>query len=135
MARNAAPPPETGTETDQETSRITTIADLKTEQDRQGGLIDELLTLVKGGQREEGKAHDAAQAHVENKLADPGHLGEIRQAIRDVNAETAAAEQASAHEREHERLRHGQEPAEQQPRDAMVKGKARLQKMLFGADR
>ena len=98
------------------------------------GKVDQLLG---GGRRAETQAHDAAQARVEHKLADPGHMDEIKKAIRDVRAEDVAAEAQQAHDAEHARLRQGTQPREpeQQPREAMPRGKGRLQKILFGADR
>jgi hypothetical protein len=112
---------------DAETARITTIDDLKTEQARQASVLDELLTLVKGGERE---AHGAAQQHVEHRLDDPGHLDEIKRAIRDVNAEQAAAQAQAAHDAEHGRLRQQAEP-EKPPREAMQTWKARMQYRMF----
>jgi hypothetical protein len=113
---------------DTETQRITTIDDLKTEQARQAGVLDELLSLVKGGERE---AHGAAQQHVEHRLDDPGHLDEIKKAIRDVNAEQAAAQAQAAHDAEHGRLRQQQAEPEKPPREAMQTWKAKLQHRMF----
>lgn len=57
----------------------------------------------------------------------------MRTAVREVNAEAAAAERDRQHAADHEQMR---KPApEQAPREVMVKGKARLQKALFGGDR
>lgn len=106
------------------------ITDLKAEQTRQAGMLDELLTIVKGGGGKQDPAPEQGQP-------DPaGHLDEIRQAIRDVNAEQAKEAQAARAARD---AGQGKAPAkppepEQQPREAMQSWKSRLQKSMFGSD-
>jgi hypothetical protein len=118
---------------DTEASRITTIDELKQEQDRQGGILDRLVQLVEG-RGPAAPVHDAAQQRVERKLGDPGHITEIKQALRDVQAEDAAASASAAHDAEHARLKQGPAAeAEQAPREAARPAwKQRMQTMLFG---
>jgi hypothetical protein len=116
---------------DPEAARITTIDDLKTEQARQAGVLDQLLAIVKGegGQAEGVKtdAHQAAQDRVDARLDRPSLVqDQMRQAVRDVQAE-------ADHKAEHDRLKQPP-PAETAPREVVVRGKARLQRALFGAD-
>lgn len=113
-----------------EENRITTIDGLKTEQTRQAGVLDRLLQLVEGGEHQAasttGDVHAAGQQRVEDRLDRPSRIqDEIQQAIRAVQAD-------QQHEADHARLR--QPPAETTPREVMVKGKARLQRRMFGAD-
>lgn len=126
-------------DSDPENDRITTIEDLAARQDRTDSKVDSLIgridQVLGAGKTAEGQAHDAAQGHLERKLADPGHLDEIKAAIRDVRAEEADAAARTAHDAEHERLRQGADAAEQAPREAVVKGKQRLQRWMFGGDR
>jgi uncharacterized protein YukE len=135
---NPNPPSPAGDQADGEADRITTIEDLAARQDRTDSKVDGLTSridqVLAGGKHAEGQAHAAAQDRVEHKLSDPGHLDEIKAAIRDVNAEAADAEARSAHDAEHERLRQGTQAAEQAPREAVVRGKQRLQRWIFGGD-
>lgn len=133
MARTAQPDPAQQPGPDPEADRITTIDQLKTEQDRQAGVLDELLSLVKGGQQPP-KTGAAPAPGDSGDGGGPDRLGEIKQAIRDVRAEDAAADARAAHDAEHARLKEGAKAPEQQPRDAMPRGKARLQKLMFGGD-
>ena len=133
-----APSPAGDQNSDGEADRITTIEDLAARQQQTDSKVDGLISridqVLAGGQHAEGQAHAAAQDRVEHKLSDPGHLDEIKAAIRDVRAEEADAAARSAHDAEHERLRQGAQAAEQAPREAMVRGKQRLQRILFGGD-
>lgn len=122
-----------------EEDRITTIDELRAEQDRQAGVLDELLGLVRGGQQHGQRgvrtAHDADREMVDRRLDRGSRVqDEMRQAVRDVRAEEQAEEARRQHDADHARMRQQPEP-EQQPREVMVSGKARLQRLLFGADK
>jgi hypothetical protein len=123
---------------DGEAARITTIEDLAARQQATDSKVDTLIgridQVLAGAAPAEQQAHQAAQDRVQHKLGDPGHLDEIRQAIRDVAAEQQAAQAQAGHDAEHERLRSQAAVAEKQPREAMIRGKQRLQRFLFGAD-
>jgi hypothetical protein len=123
---------------DPEAARITTIDDLKTEQAHQAGVLDQLLALVKGegGQAEglKADAHTAAQGRVDARLDRPSVVqDQMRQAVRDVQAEAARQQAEADHRAEHDRLKQPP-PAETAPREVVVRGKARLQRVMFGAD-
>ena len=122
-----------------EEDRITTIGELRAEQDRQAGVLDELLDLVRGGQQHGQRAvrtaHDTDREAVGRRLDRGSRVqDEMRQAIRDVRAEEQAEEARRQHDADHARIRQQPEP-EHQPREVMVSGKARLQRLLFGADK
>lgn len=144
MARNTEPQTSTGQQQqdgqapDGEASRITTIEDIAARQHATDSKVDTLMSkvdqLLGGGHRDEPAGPGQATGQPAGQPAD--HLDEIKRAIRDVRAEDAAADQQAAHDAEHARLRDGQKPPpEQKPRDAMPRGKERLQRLMFGADK
>jgi hypothetical protein len=123
---------------DPEAARITTIDELATEQNRQAGVLDELLAIVKGegaqAQGVQADAHTAARGRVDARLDRPSMVqDQMRQAVRDVQAEAARQQAEAAHNAEHDRLKQPP-PAETAPREVVVRGKARLQRFMFGAD-
>lgn len=116
----------------QEEQRITTIAELSERQERTEGKLDRILGIL-GDKGEHTQAHAGAQQHVEERLDRPGRIqDEMRQAIRDVRAEEQAAEARRQHDAEHQQMR---PPPETQPREVAVRGKAKLQRVLFGAEK
>lgn len=143
MARTPAPQADPGQQQDAgqgqdpEAGRITTIEDIAARQHATDGKVDTLMgkvdQLLGGSQHREPAGPGQATGQPAGQPAD--HLDEIKRAIRDVRAEDQAADQQAAHDAEHARLRDGQKPPEQQPREAAVRGKQRLQKILFGADK
>ena len=112
---------------DKEASRITTIEDLSARQDRTESKLDRILGLLGSSTGNDAPASGA----------DPAPrpvLDDIKKAIRDVGAEQQQAQADAAHAADHDRLRSAQQQKEPEntPRDAMIHGKERLQKMLFG---
>jgi hypothetical protein len=92
------------------------------EQERQGGLLDKIWDKLGG----DDTSQPARTTTGDDPKADAADMTEqMRQAVRDVRAEEAAAAGT-------------QEPkkpeAETIPREVMIKGKARLQSALFGKD-
>lgn len=68
-----------------EESRIASIAEMRAEQERQGGILDRLVAFMDGGK----PASEPPGAKTDP--VDAPDIGEqMRQAVRDVNAETAA---------------------------------------------
>jgi hypothetical protein len=93
---------------------------IEAEQERQGGLLDKIAAKLDGGSQQPPAAEPVTRADPA-----PGDMAEqMRQAVRDVNAEQAQADAAK-----------DKTPApEQAPREVMIRGKARLQRALFGGD-
>jgi hypothetical protein len=118
---------------DAETDRITTIKDLKTEQNRQAGVLDELLSIVKGGGQHTGTAHGQASGPAAPGQQ-PAALSDIKQAIRDVHAEDQAEADRAAGEAARKNPP-GKEPEpEHTPREAAPTWKTRMQGALFGKE-
>lgn len=97
---------------------------LEREQQRQGGLLEQISAAVLG--KTAGAAPDAppaAQHVTETRLERSSNvIDQMRQAVRDVNAEAAQQQADAQHQAEHERMRqqsgqHGDPPrqAENQP--------------------
>jgi hypothetical protein len=93
---------------------------LETEQKRQGGILDRIEGLLTTSGDTTVTSADQPPA------ADAAGMAEqMRQAVRDVNAEAAAAAPKDA----------PKAPApETTPREVMIKGKDKLQRVLFGGD-
>lgn len=92
---------------------------LEAEQQRQGGVLDEIKGLLTS--RPQGDPPVTSADPVP-----PGDMAEqMRQAVRDVQAEAAATvkDKPAAPE------------PETTPREVMIKGKERLQRALFGGDK
>lgn len=97
------------------------VSKIEAEQERQGGVLDKIVGMLA----------DAPDSNTTVTRADEPPAAaatdmteQMRQAIRDVSAEAAAAgkqEPASP-------------PAETTPREVMIRGKERLQRALFGSD-
>lgn len=130
----AKPPEPAQPAADQETGRITTIEDLSARQDRTESKLDQILGLLGSSSKDQAPA-----AAGDGSAAAPGFgMNEIKQAIRDVGAEQQQKEADAAHAAEHDRLRGAQQQQkepEHTPRDAMIRGKERLQKVLFGGEK
>lgn len=109
---------------DPEAGRIKSIADLQAEQERQGGVLDKILSRLAGAPEPDTSVTSADPAPAA-AAADMG--AQMRQAIKDVQAEEDA-ELGRQH-----RLGKRPEP-ETSPREVMVRGKDRLQRALFGGD-
>jgi hypothetical protein len=132
--RKTDPPaePEPQQQPDAEAGRITTIEDLSARQQQTDSKLDGIaakLDRLLGGGQDDTPATTAAE---------PSGLGldDIKKAIRDVGAEQQQQQADAAHAAEHDQLRQArQKEPEHQPRDAMIRGKERLQRVLFGGDK
>jgi hypothetical protein len=92
---------------------------LEAGQERQDSKLDQILGMLSG-------AKDKPAETVTEAEAAPGDMAEqMRQAVRDVRAEEAAAAKPEPKTPEPETT----------PREVMIRGKARLQKTLFGGER
>lgn len=114
------------------------IDQLRAEQERQAGVLDRIIGILEGDTRQAvGQAHDADRQVVDRRLDRGSRIADdVRQAVRDVQAEQAAAQAEQLHQADHARLREQQQkPAETAPREVIVSGKARLQRIMFGADK
>jgi hypothetical protein len=107
---------EQATETTGEEERIHSLDEINRRQDEQGSKIDEILGILKsgftGGERETTSA-DPPPA--------PDIAEQVRQAVRDVAAETAAGS--------------GEPRPEQPPKEAGQPTRAKIQKFMFGQDK
>jgi hypothetical protein len=92
--------------------RVDTI---ETEQKRQGGILERIESLLTTSSDSTVTSADQPPA---TTAADMGE--QMRQAVRDVNAEAAAAPAPP--------------PPETTPREVMIRGKDKLQRALFGSD-
>jgi hypothetical protein len=105
------------------------LVKLEAEQAEQGGKLDQILGLLKGG---EGKAHDAAQEHTEEHLDRSSTIADqVRQAVEQVGAEKAAKEAEEAHKADHAALR---EQREKPPRESQSGFRGKLQRAMFGSE-
>lgn len=92
---------------------------IEREQERQGGVLDRIVGMLGDTDR------DTTTTRADNPATDAADMTEqMRQAVRDVNAEAAAAATKEPSKPEPETT----------PREVMVKGKERLQRALFGSD-
>jgi ribonuclease D len=97
------------------------VDSIEAEQQRQGGILNEIRDKLTGSPE--------GDTTVTRGTEPPGPSAadmaeQMRQAVRDVRAEEAAAE-----------TKEPKEPApETTPREVMVKGKDKLQRWMFGAD-
>lgn len=113
------------------------IDQLRAEQERQAGVLDRIIGMLEGDTRRGvDQAHDADRQVVDRRLDRGSRIADdVRQAVRDVQAEQAAAQAEQLHQADHARLREQQQkPAETAPREVIVSGKARLQRIMFGGD-
>ena len=119
---------------DREANRIRSLDErfgaIESEQRAQRGILEQLRDALTGDD-DGGGGGGAVTGDPAPGGADMGE--QMRQAIRDVRAEDAAAEAERQHAADHDRLR--QPPAERQPREVGVRGRDRLQRVLFGGDR
>jgi hypothetical protein len=93
------------------------VGDLERGQERQDSKLDEVIDLLSGS-----AGGDTPAASADQPPAGAADITEqVRQAVRDVNAEAASKEQ-------------GRPAPEMTPREVGVKGKAKLQGWLFGGD-
>ena len=116
---NAQTPPDGG----QDQSLGKRVDGLETEQKRQGGVLDRIEGLLTDRDKDSGTVVNADPPPAG---VNPAEMAEqMKQAVRDVQAEDDAALGRQVRHRP---------PPEQTPREVMVKGKARLQRALFGGD-
>lgn len=118
----AAPPPQQQKPDDR-------IDQLAARQERTESKIDKVLDMLGG--KDDPPAPGTGAAGAGSPPAD--HLGEIKQAIRDVRAEEQQAAADAAHKADHDRLKNKPEP-EKQPRESGPTWKDRLQNVMFGGD-
>lgn len=119
---------------DTEAGRVQALDDrfgkIEAEQQRQGGI---LATIADKLGTTEGKAHDAAQQHTEDRLERPDTIAAmVKKAVQDVGAEAEAERQRQDHDAEHQRIREGREKQEVPPRPAGPSWKAKWQAAMFG---
>ncbi len=119
---------------DGEAGRVKSLDDrfgaIEARQEKQEGLLEQILGKLGGGG---GEAEPVTRGD-EPAAPSPGEMAEqMRQAVRDVRAEEAAEQARAAHDADHAKMR-TPEP-EQTPREVMIRGKARLQRLMFGAER
>jgi len=98
------------------------VDSIEAEQKRQGGILEEIRDKLTGSSAEDDKN---VTRGTEPPAGGADMAEQMRQAVRDVNAEAAAAaaKQPPA-----------APPPETSPREVMIKGKERLQRALFGGD-
>ena len=108
-------PPETPPASAPVDERVTRI---EREQERQGTVLDRIVGILGDTPSDTTVTRADAPASV----ADMGE--QMRQAVRDVRAEEAAASKPEA----------TTPPPETTPREVMIRGKERLQRALFGSD-
>lgn len=97
------------------------VGKIEAEQERQGGILDKILGKLDGLS----PADNPGVTRGTEPPAGPADMGEqMRQAVRDVNAEAAAAAKDKPAAPEPETT----------PREVMIKGKERLQRALFGGE-
>lgn len=102
------------------------IGQIETEQQRQGGLLEQIAAKIGAGPGD-GKQDDSSAA------APAGDIqAQMADAVRAVRAEEKAAEAQAAHDAEHQALRDG--PKEKTPREG-TGWKERLEHAMFGKDR
>lgn len=95
---------------------------LEAGQAEQGGKLDQIIGMLKGGA---GDAHAAAQAHTERRLDESSTIADqVKQAVRDVHAEQAQDAAKAKPEPE----------PEQPPREPQSGIKAKLQRAMFGGE-
>lgn len=103
---------------------------LEQEQREQRGLLEQLLA----GKGPAKGAHDAAQQRTQHRLEQgpaASIADQVRQAVKDVNAEAAQQQAEADHAAEHQRMR---EAAERPPRERAGGLRGRLQTVMFGRD-
>jgi hypothetical protein len=120
---------------DEEVSRIealdTRFGRIESEQAEHRGMLERILDRVGGAEHQ---AHDEAEQHTQKRLEKPpaqSMAEQVKRAVKDVKAEEAAEETRKAHDADHERIR---QEAERRPREAASGGRAKLQRIMFGAD-
>lgn len=99
------------------------VSRIEREQDRQGGVLDKIVGML--GNRDDPPDTGSVTRGDDPKTAAADMGEQMRQAVRDVRAEEAAASTSKEPDK----------PApETTPREVMIKGKERLQRALFGTD-
>lgn len=99
------------------------VGKIETEQERQGGILDQIRDHLTG-RADTGPAPAVRGDDPGPSAADMAE--QMRQAVRDVRAEEAAAATKDTPARP--------EP-ETTPREVMIRGKDKLQRVLFGGDK
>jgi len=96
------------------------VTRIELEQDRQGTVLDRIVSILG-----DDTSSDTTVTRADNPVASVADMGEqMRQAVRDVRAEEAAASTTQDKT----------PPPETTPREVMIRGKERLQRALFGGD-
>ena len=106
---------------------------IEQEQTEQRGLLEQIRDAV-AGTGPARPAHDKAQAHTEQRLEQPpaaAMADQVRQAVKDVNAEEEQRKRQADHDADHDRIR---ELAERAPRESQSGWRAKLQRGMFGSD-
>jgi hypothetical protein len=125
------PARETGETEETEQSQDARLDKLESVQAEQGGKLDQILALVKG---KEDEAHDKAEKHTQDRLANPPAAtiaDQVRQAVKEVGAEEEQRRRQAEHDEHHKNLR---EQAERPPREPVSGFRGRLQSAMFGKD-
>lgn len=100
------------------------VGKIESEQERQGGVLDQILGKLTGS------GSETTVTEGTDPPAAPGDVAEqMRQAVRDVQAEADAEAGKAA------RLGGKRPDPETTPREVMVKGKDKLQRLMFGGDK
>jgi hypothetical protein len=99
---------------------------IETEQREQRGMLDKILTAVSGtGGQAAATAHRADTTVVDDRLDRPSRIqDQMKEAIRAVNAEQQQAQQPGP----------AAPAAEAAPAEVAIRGKQRLQQIVFGKD-
>lgn len=101
------------------------VGKIEAEQERQGGILDQILGKIDGLS----PAGDTSVTTGTTPPAGPADMTEqMRQAVRDVQAEADAEAGRAA------RLGPKRPEPETTPREVMLKGKDKLQRIVFGGD-
>lgn len=109
------------------------IDQLEQRQNSMDSKLDRILDRLGGGGKDQGDAGSSGQPARQDPPADrPGQIqDQMAEAIRAVRAEEKAEEARRQHDADHQRMKPPQETA---PREVTVRGKARLQRALFGGE-
>lgn len=127
-----------GGQGDGEVTRIEALDErfgrIESEQAEHRQLLEQIRDAIGAGRRGERRAHDAAQQHTERRLEQPPAAtmaDQVRQAVKDVNAEEEQKRASAQHQADHDRIR---EMAERAPRETISGFRGRLRKAMYGAD-
>jgi hypothetical protein len=118
---------------DRVTALETGQAEIKAEQERQGGILETILSKVGGTA---GPAPAGAQQATESRLERTTSIADqVKAAVKEVDADKAREQAEAEHAAHHAALKAGTPEAEKQPRERQGGWKAKLQKGMYGGDR